>query len=61
MKKILALALAASFATIAFADEKKKPAAEPSCKMECCKKNGKTCKDCPDCAKKAEKKTEKKG
>lgn len=59
MKKLLVLALAASFATIAFADDKKP--AEPSCKMECCKKNGKSCKDCPDCAKKADKKAEKKG
>lgn len=58
MKKLFALALAATFATVVFADDKKP--AEPSCKMECCKKSGKSCKDCPDCGKHAEKKAEKK-
>ncbi len=58
MKKLLVLALVAGFATIAFADDQKKPA-EPTCKMECCKKSGKSCKDCPECGKKMEKKAEK--
>lgn len=56
MKKLIALAMIAGFATVVFADDKKP--AEPSCKMECCKKNNASCKDCKDCGKKA---PEKKG
>lgn len=53
MKKLMALALVGAFACVAYAGDEKKPS-EP-CKMECCKKSGKTCKDCKDCgAKKAE-------
>jgi hypothetical protein len=58
MTKLMALALAATFATGVFADEKKP--AEPSCKMECCKKSGKSCKDCPECAKHHDKKKDEK-
>ncbi len=60
MKKLIALALAGAFACVAYAGEDKKPS-EPTCKMECCKKSGKSCKDCSDCkAKKQEKKEDKK-
>lgn len=53
MQKLIALVLVGAFACIAYAGDDKKPA--ESCKMECCKKSGKSCKDCPDCkAKKAE-------
>jgi hypothetical protein len=56
MKKFLALALASSFALVAFAAEDKAP--EPkkaACGMACCEKNKvASCKDCPDCNKKKE-------
>lgn len=55
MKKLIALALVAGFATVAFADDKKAP---ETCKMECCKKGKTECKDCKECGKKA---PEKKG
>ena len=55
MKKMLALALAASFALVGFAaEEKKAEAKKPACGMACCEKNkAASCKDCPDCGKKA--------
>jgi hypothetical protein len=54
MKKILALVLVSSFATMAFAaDEKKVDVKKPACGMACCEKNKvASCKDCPDCGKK---------
>lgn len=55
MKKLISLAMVAAFSTVVFADDKK-PA--EACKMECCKKSGKSCKECPDC-KKADKKADK--
>lgn len=60
MKKIIALALMASFALVATAaDEKKSDAKKPACGMACCEKaKADSCKDCPDCGgkKKAPKK-----
>ena len=60
MKKLIALALVGAFACVAYAGDEKKPA-EKSCKMECCKKSGKTCADCADCKAKTPKKEDKKG
>lgn len=47
MKKLIALALVGAFACVGYAGDEKKSA--ETCKMECCKKSGKSCKDCSDC------------
>ena len=61
MKKLIALALVASFSLVASAaDEKKPEAKKPACGMACCEKaKAASCKDCPECGgKKAPKKAE---